>query len=411
VGLSDVRAALRSDTPLVVVDAPAGCGKTFEAVTCAIDLAAGLRDHQEVLLLAHTNAAVAEFKRRTRRERARVHATTLDSFALRLVASYAHVLGLPTPLIPGPQAGEVPFDQLAPKALELLRRAPSLAAAIGGHYPVVLLDEHQDARREQHDLALELGRFGRVRIFGDPMQAIYDFGDERLIAWDSITDNPEHRMALEDPQRWSDAPDLGAWILVAREALRVGRCLPLDAAPDSVRVVRVSGLDDVPNVNSDRVTREIIPVLGESLRRVDGSAVVLARSNAHVRGLSSAVRGSLVVHEGVDFSAAFSALTQVEAVVGEPSAMAHVIVGLLHDCGRGLTAAIRAQLVASLTHERLERGRRRAVGSVLDGLAPLYNTPDIPTWCLAIAQISKPASLVEDRPPCEPEAARPAAPV
>lgn len=72
-GLSDVRAALRSDAPLIIVEAPAGCGKTFEAVACAIDLAVGLCDQQEVLLLAHTNAAVAEFKRRTRRERVRVH--------------------------------------------------------------------------------------------------------------------------------------------------------------------------------------------------------------------------------------------------------------------------------------------------------------------------------------------------
>jgi AAA domain len=199
VGLSDVRVALRSDAPLVVVEAPAGCGKTFEAVASAIDLADCLRDHQEVLLLAHTNAAVAEFKRRARREGARVHATTLDAFALGLVAPYARALGLPSPLTPGTGAGEVAFDQLAPKALELVRRAQSLTAALRAHYPVILLDEHQDARRDQHDLAVELGRSGRVRIFGDPMQAIYDFGDEALMPWDSITDDP--RAAVDHDHR------------------------------------------------------------------------------------------------------------------------------------------------------------------------------------------------------------------
>jgi UvrD-like helicase C-terminal domain/UvrD/REP helicase N-terminal domain len=387
VGLSDVRAALRSDAALVVVEAPAGCGKTFEAVACAIDLATSLGEHQEVLLLAHTNAAVAEFRRRARREGARVHATTLDALALGLVAPYAHPLGLPSPLTPGTSAGDVPFDQLAPKALELLRRAPSLAAALRAHYPVILLDEHQDARRDQHDLAVELGRSGRVRIFGDPMQAIYDFGGEALMPWDSITDEPGLRTALEDPQRWPHAPDLGAWILAAREALRTGGYLPLDSAPDCVRVVHVSDLDDVPNVNSDRVTPAIIPALGGSLRALNGSTVVLARNNAHVRGLSSAVRGSLVVHEGVDFSAASAALAQAEAAVGDPAAMACVIVDLLHETGRGLTTALRRQLDASLRPDSLDRGNRRVIAPLLDALEPLYDTSDIPTWCRAIGQV------------------------
>jgi superfamily I DNA/RNA helicase len=51
--------------------------------------------------------------------------------------------------------------------------------------PVLLLDERQDTRPDQHDLAIELGRSGRVRIFGDPMQAIYGFGGEALIDWDN----------------------------------------------------------------------------------------------------------------------------------------------------------------------------------------------------------------------------------
>jgi hypothetical protein len=399
-GLSDVRTALRSDAPLVVVEAPAGCGKTFEAVACAIDLATTLRDHQEVLLLAHTNAAVAEFKRRVRRERARVHATTLDAFALRLVAPYAQALGLPSPLTPGTGTGEVPFDQLAPKGLELLRRAPSLAAALRAHYPVILLDEHQDARQEQHDLAIELGGSGRVRIFGDPMQAIYDFGNGALVPWDSITDDPDARTALEQHQRWPHIPDLGGWILAARGALGTGGLLPVESAPDCVRVVYVPDLADVPNVNSDRVTPAIIPALDETLRTLDGSTVVLARNTAHVRGLSSAVRGYLVVHEGVDFSAAYAALAEAEAAVGDPAAMAHIVVDLLQATGRGLTAQLRRQLDASLLPDSIDRGTRRRIAPVLDAMEPLYKKPDIPTWCRTIAQVlqSPPAWLRIDLP-------------
>ncbi len=77
-----------------------------------------------------------------------------------------------------------------------------------------------------------LGSSGRVRIFGDPMQVIYNFGDEPLIPWDSISDDPGAHTPLEDPQRWPQTPDLSIWILTTREALRTVGCLPLGSAPD-----------------------------------------------------------------------------------------------------------------------------------------------------------------------------------
>ena len=71
---------LRSEEPNVVVVAAAGCGKTYEAASLAIDLlnaASGC----SVLLLAHTNGAVQEFARRTDGERARP-CSTIDAFCL-----------------------------------------------------------------------------------------------------------------------------------------------------------------------------------------------------------------------------------------------------------------------------------------------------------------------------------------
>lgn len=385
--LSEVRTALRSDAPLVVVEAPAGCGKTFEAVACAIDLAGDLRDNQEVLLLAHTNVAVAEFRRRARRAGARVHATTLDAFAFGVVAPYAAALGLPSPLIPGNREPETPFHLLAPKALELLGRAPSIARAIAGHYPVVLLDEHQDSRQDQHDLAMQLGRFGRVRIFGDPMQAIYGFGGEALLDWNALADTADVRTALSEPQRWTEARELGEWVLTARAALRAGQSLPLTTAPSCVRVDYVADLDDMPNPSSDRVVPAIISVLGDRLRSLNGSAVVLTRSNAHVRGLFSAVRGALVVQEGVDFADAYGALATAEAAIGDPRALGLAVVDLLSVTCRGLDATVRGQLEASLQRDQLSRGRRARIAPLLDGLEPLYTSPDVSTWCRAIQRV------------------------
>jgi hypothetical protein len=113
----------------------------------------------------------------------------------------------------------------------------------------------------------------------------------------------------------------------------------------------------------------------------------LARNNAHVRGLHSAVRGSLVVQEGVDFSGAYTALAAAEARAGDPRAMAHAIVDLLQSTCRGLDAAVCDQLDRSLLAGRLDRGNRRRIAPLLDAFEPLYATPDIPTWCGAVAQV------------------------
>ena len=50
-----VHAALRSDAPLVLVEAPAGCGKTHQGADYARDVAAGQTDR--LLILTHTHAA------------------------------------------------------------------------------------------------------------------------------------------------------------------------------------------------------------------------------------------------------------------------------------------------------------------------------------------------------------------
>lgn len=93
-----VRAALRSDTRTVIVEAPAGCGKTFEAARLATDLVPTLPVGREILLLAHTNAAVQEFARRTHGVRRAVRVATIDAFCLQLLEFYAAAIDLPVPL-------------------------------------------------------------------------------------------------------------------------------------------------------------------------------------------------------------------------------------------------------------------------------------------------------------------------
>ena len=59
-----VHAALRSDAPLVVVEAPAGCGKTHQGADYARHVAADRSSR--LLILTHTHAACSVFAERTR---------------------------------------------------------------------------------------------------------------------------------------------------------------------------------------------------------------------------------------------------------------------------------------------------------------------------------------------------------
>ena len=83
--LERARARILGDEPVVVIEAAAGCGKTFEAVSGTIALAEQLKDGQEVLLLTHTNSARRVFEGRL--SIAGMHATmqTLDSLAFEVI--------------------------------------------------------------------------------------------------------------------------------------------------------------------------------------------------------------------------------------------------------------------------------------------------------------------------------------
>ena len=92
-----VRAELRSNLRFVVVEAPAGTGKTHEAALLALDERDRLPGGSEVLLLAHTNAAIDEFRARVSNGRG-IRVSTFDGFLLDVLAVHTTAAGLPDPL-------------------------------------------------------------------------------------------------------------------------------------------------------------------------------------------------------------------------------------------------------------------------------------------------------------------------
>jgi DNA helicase-2/ATP-dependent DNA helicase PcrA len=226
---ADVAALLRSDEPLVVIEARGGCGKTHQGADYAKDVAAKLTQGR-LLVLAHTHAACGEFRKRTRAHLSRVEVKTLASLVTEVVSVYYLALGVP------PNAEKWAwknngkgFDEVAQKCAELVSRHPMVGRALARRYPVVICDEHQDCTPDQNTILLALLRGGsKLRIFADPMQRLFSgktAKDAKADAkrWEEL--KVQGKFAeLDFPHRWSKGSrELGAWVLEARGALRAGK--------------------------------------------------------------------------------------------------------------------------------------------------------------------------------------------
>jgi superfamily I DNA/RNA helicase len=63
----------------------------------------------------------------------------------------------------------------------------------------LIVDEYQDCTITQHALIRVLGTLLPVRVLGDPLQAIYDFGESATVDWnpDVVTAYPPLELPTE----------------------------------------------------------------------------------------------------------------------------------------------------------------------------------------------------------------------
>jgi superfamily I DNA/RNA helicase len=384
--VDDCRRALRSDARIVAVEAAAGCGKTYEAAALATDLACQVRAGQEVLLLAHTHAAINVFRDRVR-ARTRVRVMTLDAFAHELVGPYAAALGLPVPLRPGRKNG-VPYERLAPALNELLRRAPAIRQALAKHYPAILLDEHQDARRAHHAVAVVLASAGsRIRFFGDPMQAIFDFGRTPAADWTALAADAEVVKQLLTPRRWPEAPRLGDWLTEARAELLGGRALP-PLVPE-VRLSRINA-DAEPNPMSTAAPVEVARPVFRLLNELRGSIGILVRTHHQAVVLRRALARCVPIFEGrAALDRAGALIEEVIEHVDNPQALAEKAIEVLQRYSAGVTEAIRRMVGRCLRSDRIDRGRQKKLAPLFDQLETIYREPTVSRWCAVMGALVK----------------------
>lgn len=384
-----VREVLRSDRARVLVEAPAGCGKTYEAVGLACAIGAELPQEASVLLLTHTHAAKNEFSRRaaTTTGATRVRVSTIDSFLVDMCMPHAAALGLPYPLRTALAEKAVKLPEIAQKALELVRRCPLIAEVIATRHPVIILDEHQDASVTQHDVVDTIAATAdmRLRIFGDPMQAIYDFGETETLSWSALVGSADAHCMLSQPWRWSKNVALGTWINDARQRLAALQSLPPIPRDIGVSMVTVPGLSD-PGFATHFDVRLVSPLRSLSS---NSSSAVLTYMNHRADALVIQTGGSFTLNEGAEFSLARDTVKALCDAAQDARKLAAIVVEMLSASTVGFDASRKTQCLSALKASGIDAGRKKNVSTILDALNEIYSKPSVATACRAFGRIMR----------------------
>ena len=215
------------------VIAPAGYGKTY-LIAKAVQLAT-----RRQLVLTHTYAGVNAIRKKMQLLRispAQYQIDTIASWALRTCLYF-------------PKTSKWMKDHPAGKdwgklyaACSLLLDKPFVRHMIECSYGGVYVDEYQDCSQQQHELVEALASFLPCRLLGDPMQAIFDFG-ETPVDWETAI-YPYYKWMgeLRTPWRWklTGADELGQWLSQARALLAEDKKIPLGGLlPNGVRKLSV----------------------------------------------------------------------------------------------------------------------------------------------------------------------------
>ena len=336
---ASVRAALRSDATLVVIEAPAGCGKTHQGADYASEIAGVVQGR--LLILTHTHAACSVFAERTRSAGARVEIRTIDSLISQVAGAYHTGLSLPPDPAAWARRTKDGYAHLAVKVAAFLERHPMVAAALARRYSFVVCDEHQDCSGDQHAVGMALHRGGaRLRVFADPMQRIFRDnvlqGGRPAPDWETLARGAGAFEELDTPHRWRDGcTELGEWTLAARRVLKGGGRIDLRTnLPRSVEVVRADNqarrYGDYQLAADDR--RAI-----DTFERAHASLLIVSHFSDTAQNLRAFFGRRLPLWEGHTRPALETFLDATLAHQGKPTELAQTLVGFMGEVGKGFS--------------------------------------------------------------------------
>lgn len=339
---ASVHAALRSDAPFVIVEAPAGCGKTKSGADYALDIAK-VRASQRLLVLTHTHAACSVFADRTQGVGSRVEIRTIDSVVAQIASAYHSGLGLPFDIASWVRQDQDNHGQLAKKVANFVKRYPMIASSLAHRYGVVICDEHQDSSGDQHSIVMAIHERGaKLRIFGDPMQKIFKddliIGGQPTYEWSELFRQAHTSERLDVPYRWKNSCQyLGEWTLAAREELKAGRPINLRSnLPPSVTVVFVENRSQNPLgfQVSPHERKEI-----DAFEKGQTSLLILTRYNQTTRALRSFFNRRILLWEGHTRPELDKLVQAVTKANGDCGVLASAICSFMRKIGKGFSAS------------------------------------------------------------------------
>lgn len=326
------------------VVAPAGFGKTH-AIASAV-----ARCHRRQLLLTHTYAGVNALRRKLRESKvpsSLFYVTTIASFALRLCRAYP----LRSKYRGTQPSSSAQWIKLYESCAALLKESFSgriMRASFGGAF----VDEYQDCSQEQHKLVLAIADSIPCRVFGDPLQAIFDFNGQSTIDWEAdVSSCFETIGTLDTPHRWirANAPELGAWLANARQRLEAGEPIDLSASlPTQVVYVSTAATESAIQTRVNQCRSHKAPKDHTVVALFGGHVKSNNRCHAIARNLSGQY-SSIEEIEGKRVFAFLRSLTKANTPSAKLKAAIKFAAGCFTGVNRELAAATRKGEAAKIT--------------------------------------------------------------
>lgn len=263
-------AALAASVARGSVVAAAGCGKT-EQIVRAVQITEGRR-----LILTHTHAGVDVLRSRLKRHKVpsdKFRIDTIAGWCLRYSASFPNRSGL---ICDAPQDKE--WNAVYEAAANLIKSG-AVKGILASSYSGVFVDEYQDCTGLQHQVIKALAAHLPVCIFGDPLQAIFDFKGQNPVDWD-VDVFPIFGKAgeLTTPWRWGENSELANWLADVRCTLEQGGAIDLTSRPACVIWER---LPDDPKFRQGKIVGVCKSVMGKA--KDEGLVVIGDGANINMR--------------------------------------------------------------------------------------------------------------------------------
>ena len=221
------RIASREERGSVI--AAAGCGKT-EQIARATQMAEGRR-----LILTHTHAGVDALRSRLKKYEVPTGKYRIDTIAgwcLWYSASYPKQSALSCF---NPRTDKE-WESVYEAAARLIRKG-AVERILRSSYSGLFVDEYQDCTGHQHRVIKAIAAYLPACVFGDPLQAIFDFKGQAPVDW-GIDVFPIFKKVgeLTTPWRWRNAgnPQLASWLADMRRTLEEGKAIDLTMHPECV---------------------------------------------------------------------------------------------------------------------------------------------------------------------------------